>query len=214
MSDENGAGAAYLAALRQTTPQAAGAAPARATSPSETSTENIFPAGRPAPVAAEKRRSPRYRCQGSAHLREVSSSVATWATFTDISLHGCYVEAMATFRTGAKLSLTMEVNGFRVETGGEVRVVYPNLGMGISFTSMSAENQEQLRVLLQSLSRPSVILSPSATNYSAPPPSENLPPAPDPQVVLQALIKFFDERHILSREEFFRILKKSQNSGT
>jgi len=30
-------------------------------------------------------------------LREITSSVATWATFTDISLHGCYVEAMFTF---------------------------------------------------------------------------------------------------------------------
>jgi hypothetical protein len=65
--------------------------------------------------------------------------VLTWATFTDISLHGCYVEAMSTFRMGVKLGLTIEVSGFRVES--------------------------------------------------------------------------HDERHILSRDEFFRMLRKSQNSG-
>ncbi len=135
MSDEENAGAAYLAALKKSTPQAAGAAAARAP---------ILPSSGPnkwdgcsrrnaTSAADEKRKSPRYRCQGSARLREIASGVSTWATFTDISLHGCYVEAMATFRVGAKLGLTMEVNGFRVECNGEAKVVYPNLGMGICF---------------------------------------------------------------------------------
>ena len=66
---------------------------------------------------------------------------------------------MATFRMGAKLRLTIEVNGFRVECNGEVKVVYPNLGMGIAFTTMSDSDRERLRELLRSLSRPSVILA-------------------------------------------------------
>ncbi len=35
----------------------------------------------------------------------------------------------------------------------------------------------------------------------------------NPGAALQAVKNFFDERHILSREEFFRILRKSQSSG-
>lgn len=215
MSDENSAGAAYLAALKKSTPQAAGAAPARAPLPPlENRTTDSVPPGRENPVG-EKRRSPRYRCQGSAHLREISSGVATWATFTDISMHGCYVEAMSTFRVGAKLGLRLEVNGFRVESEAEVRVAYPNLGMGICFTTMSDPDRERLCELLRSLSRPSVILSPQTMpNLQAIPPRRPESPAvSNPAKALQAVTEFFEERHILSREEFFRILRRCQTSG-
>jgi hypothetical protein len=41
---------------------------------------------------AEKRPSPRYKYEGSAEVREEGCDVRTWATFTDVSLHGCEVE--------------------------------------------------------------------------------------------------------------------------
>jgi hypothetical protein len=214
MPDENNAGAAYLARLKQSTPQAAGAAPARAPAPSSERNPGTVPAVPANPAFAEKRRSPRYRCQGSAHLRETSTGVATWATFTDISLHGCYVEGMSSFCVGAQLALTIEVNGFRVESSGEVRVVYPNLGMGICFTAISEPDRERLRELLRSLSRPSVILGQRANVSAAPVPQPDAVSAiANPAAALKAVIKFFDERHILSREEFFRILRKSRSSG-
>ncbi len=132
-------------------------------------------------------------------------------------MHGCYVEAMSTFRVGAKLGLRLEVNGFRVESGGEVRVVYPNLGMGISFTTMADLDRERLCELLRSLSRPSVILSPQTAPYSQPMPPPSRAEAPtisNPAKALQAVTEFFEERHILSREEFLRILRRCQTSGT
>src|SRR5208282_928770 len=114
MADENDAGAAYLAALKQfTAPQAAGAASARALEvalSAETQRDGV-----PLPASPDKRRSPRYRCQGSANIREVNSGVATWTTFTDISLHGCYLEATATYGVGAVLGMKLEANGFRIE---------------------------------------------------------------------------------------------------
>ncbi|MFZ0770700.1 MAG: PilZ domain-containing protein [Candidatus Sulfotelmatobacter sp.] len=215
MPDENSAGAAYLAALKQSTPQAAGAAPARAPVPSsESRDEGAAPAGTANSALNEMRRSPRYRCQGSARLREIGSGAATWATFTDISLHGCYVEAMSTFRVGTGLDLTIEVNGYRVVSQGEVRVAYPNLGMGICFTTISVQDRERLRELLRSLSRPSVILSSrAAANAAAAPPADLLSSIANPGVALQAIVKFFDDRHMLSQEEFLRILRKSQSSG-
>jgi len=113
MSDEKTAGASYLAALKQIS-AATGAAPARAPDPA---------AGEEASSRLkEKRRSPRYRCQGSANLREARSGVATWATFTDVSMHGCYVEAMAGFPVGSELRMIIEVNGYRVECSGNVEV--------------------------------------------------------------------------------------------
>ena len=206
-------GAAYLTSLRRSiAPQATGAAAAPAVEAPPTS-ENFgeIPGGRPVPGTLEKRRSPRYRCQGSAHLRELASGTATWATITDISLHGSYVEATASYRVGNSLALIIEANGFRVETTAEVRVVYPNLGMGISFTQISGENRERLRELLRSLSRPSVIMGP---RVSPPAPAAlapaALPPLPNPVAALQAINAFFGDRHILGRDEFLRILRKSQ----
>jgi hypothetical protein len=204
MSDEANAGAAYLAALKQSKPQAAATAAAPARTSSSGTNSNY----------AEKRKSPRYRCQGSARLRQLGGGISTWATFTDISLNGCYVEAMSTFRAGTKLALIMEVNGFRFETHGEIRAVYPNLGMGICFTAMSEPNREQLQELLRSLSRPSVILGarPAVDAAVIPDPDKNSAIA-NPAAALQAVTAYFDERLILSREEFFRILRKSQASG-
>jgi hypothetical protein len=212
MSDEPEAGAAYLAALRQsTTPQAAGAAAARAAEvPGFARASGAIPPARNSSIV-EKRRSPRYRCQGSAHLRQVDSDVATWATFTDISLHGCYVEATATYPVGVVLNLKLEADGFRIEATGEVRVVYPNLGMGISFRKIAEEDRERLRELVRSASRPSVILkSQMAPHAPSGSPASTLPPVANPGAVLQAMMKFFEDRHMMGREEFLRILRKSQ----
>jgi PilZ domain-containing protein len=210
MADEPDAGAAYLAALKQSTgPQAGAAAAAGAPQgprPAGTRSGGLISQG-----SADKRKSPRYRCQGSAHIREIATGVAIWATFTDISLHGCYVEATTTYPIGVMLALKLEANGFRVETAGEVRVAYPSLGMGISFSKMSDEDRERLRELVRSISRPSVILGgrvamrPPATS-----PAETLPALADPTATLQAMSNFFEDRHMMGREEFLRILRKSQ----
>ena len=212
-SDENDAGAAYLAALkRPTAGPATGAATERASdsAPPETHAGSGISVGRTGPVA-EKRKSPRYRCQGSAHLRESGSGAAMWATFTDISLHGCYVEAAAGYPVGSAVVLTIEVNNFRVEATGEVRVSYPGLGMGISFTKISDEDRERLRALVRSLSQPSVILG--ARTVQRPPSNPQTTAVPglaNPGAALQAITRFFEDRHVLGREEFLRILRKSQ----
>lgn len=214
MSDDKEAGAAYLASLKHpTTTHAAGAAPARAleiVQPAEMRTGVTGPAGGTNHAGAEKRRSPRYKCQGSVRVQEAGTSVATWATCTDISMSGCYVEATSSYRAGATLNLKLEANGFRIEASGEVRVAYPQLGMGISFTRMSEEDREQLRGLLRTISSPSVILgSRPSLRASGALPAEVLPAVTDPAAVLQALWNFFEDRHLMGREEFLRILRKS-----
>lgn len=202
MSHETSSGASYLFALKQSGARAGAAA----TAPNpEHATQNQ--------PAAERRRSPRHRCQGSAHLREISSAAATWATFTDISLHGCYVEATSTYQLGTSLALTIEINNFRVETAGAVRVAYPNLGMGIVFTEISGENRARLRELLHSLSRPAIVGPGTPPQNASVLPMEVMPPITNARAAIQAMIGFFDGRQLLTREEFLRILRKSQSTG-
>ncbi len=199
--DDIGDGASYLNALKRAdSPQTTGTAPARAIN-SKPSAKN---------QGSERRRSPRYRCQGSAHLNNLENGISTWATFTDISLHGCYVETASTYRIGTAIVLKIDVNGFRVETRGDVRVAYPNLGMGIFFTTMSEEDRERLRELLKSLSQPSVILSGGAPPRDTASRAESLATVNHPLAVVKAIMDFFEGRQMLSQQEFFRILRKNQ----
>jgi PilZ domain len=213
MADEPDAGAAYLAALKQSTGPPTGpqtGAAAAASAPDLPRSAGTRTGGLLSQATADKRKSPRYRCQGSAHIREIATGVAIWATFTDISLHGCYVEATTTYPIGVVLALKLEANGFRVEATGEVRVAYPSLGMGISFSKMSDEDRERLRELVRSISRPSVILGGrAAMRAPAPAPAETLPGMTNPTATLQAMSNFFEDRHMMGREEFLRILRKN-----
>jgi hypothetical protein len=92
--------------------------------------------------------------------------------------------------------------------------------MGIFFTTMSDEDRERLRELLRSVSRPSVIPGnggpsriPSVVRSVASAPAAN-PTISNPRAALQALVDFFEDRQMLSREEFRRILRKSQGPET
>jgi hypothetical protein len=165
------------------------------------------------PPGAEKRRSPRYKCEGKTELREQGCEVRTWAAFTDISMHGCYVEAQATYPAGTVLEMKLEANGFKVETKGNVRVTYPYLGMGIAFVDMSEENRAHLRQLVDSISQPSVIMGPGiASTLPATGPLGAVPVIADPQAAIRLLVEFFDSRQMLTREDFLRVLRTSQSS--
>ncbi|MGA7908762.1 MAG: PilZ domain-containing protein [Candidatus Sulfotelmatobacter sp.] len=162
-------------------------------------------------TGAEKRRSPRYKCEGSAEMRQDGVDLRTWATFTDLSLHGCYVEATATYPVGTLLHVKLEANGLKVQAKGHVRVTYPYLGMGIAFSEVSEDDRSQLRDLLRSISRPSVILGSRASSVEAVlQRSEFLPPVTNPAATIKAMVQFFDQRQLLTRDEFSRLLRKSQ----
>jgi hypothetical protein len=216
MAEEIDEGVAYLRALKQTSSPYSSSAAAPAST--ARTAEKASALGPPAADSSgqfkgsEKRRSPRYHCEGSVQIREEGCDVHTWASFTDISLNGCYVEAQATYPVGAILHLKLDANGERVETKGSVRVSYPYLGMGIAFLEMSDENRLRLRALLATVARPFLAMGPGiASSLPAIAPLEALPPIADPVAALKALTKFFESRQMLMREDFVRVVRKSQD---
>ncbi len=220
MAEELDEGVAYLRALKQTSgPPSAGTAAAPAKNAIGTPASNLAsnlatPDSANQVKGSEKRRSPRYKCEGSVQIREQGCDVHTWATFTDISLHGCYVEAQATYPVGAILHLKMDANGERVEAKASVRVSYPYLGMGIAFTELSDENRLRLRALLATVSKPFLTMGPGiASSIASVAPLEALPPIADPVGALKALMAFFETRQMLMREDFVRVVRKSQDTG-
>ena len=215
MPQEINNGIEYLKALKQfSSPQ-----PSNPSAP-ESATNQPGPAVSSTQIGerfegTDKRRSPRYKCEGSAQIRKDGCDVHTWATFTDISLHGCYVEAQAIYPVGTLLHMKLECNGVRVETKGTVRVSYPYLGMGIAFADMTEAARAQLKELLGTISRPSVIVGPGiASALPTSGPLDKIPPITDPAAAVQALIEFFASRHMLTREEFLAVLSKSQAAAS
>ena len=162
-----------------------------------------------------KRRGPRYKCEGSVEIREEGCDVRTWATFTDISLNGCYVEAQATYPVGTILNIKLDANGIRVETRGNVRVNYPYLGMGIAFVAMTDENVQHLRQMLGIISQGPSIPGPRIPSNLSPGSSLGaMPEIIDPAAAIREVIDFFESRQILMQEDFLRLLRKSQTGKT
>lgn len=209
MSEENREGVAYLLALKQSS-QADVASP---------------PVGNPDPDAPElhgeqfhganKRQARRYKCEGSVEMRTEGCDVRTWATFTDISLYGCYIEAQATFPAGTVLNLKLEANGIRVETRGNVRINYPYLGMGVAFVGMTGENVGCLRRILASASRGCVVEGiDMGTTVAGAEAASGTPVIAEAAVVIRELMEFFEERQTLGREDFVRILHGGQSASS
>ncbi len=215
MAEETNEGVAYLKALKQSVVPAAATAAAPAREPvSDEDPHSTAPVADSAEQfqGEEKRRSRRFRCEGSAELRAEDCDVRTWATFKDVSLHGCYVEAQATYPVGTALQMKLEANGFRVESKGEVRVNYPYLGMGIAFAGMSEENRAQLKGLLSTISRPTVVMGPRvASSLPAGGATAAVPLITDPSAAVRALTEFFENRQMLMRDDFLKILRSSQD---
>jgi hypothetical protein len=164
----------------------------------------------------DKRKSPRYKCKGSVRVQAGGNAAASWATLADISMSGCYIEATSPYRVGTVLGLELEANGFKVEAGGQVRVAYPGLGMGIVFTRISEEDRRRLRELVHSISpvsgsgaalnrRPRV-----AEQLALPQPSSDLSAVANPGAALKAIFHFFEDRNAMGREEFLNILRKNR----
>jgi hypothetical protein len=169
----------------------------------------------PSPAASadgkqERRINPRYKCEGSAEFRTEGSDVRTWGTFTDLSLGGCYVEMKATFPVGALVDLTLDLNDVRVQVKGEVRMSYPFLGIGIAFRDISPENQLHLKQMIRSICPATSAVPPH--EVETPAKHSSLPIIVNPAAALQALADYFEMHAVLSKEEFFRVLRISQGS--
>jgi len=151
----------------------------------------------------EKRKHPRFKCEGNLELKTDGSTIRTWATFTDISTAGCYIEMMTTFPVDTKMELQLGMNGFLVKGTAIVRATYPFLGMGIEFTSLSQNAREQLDAMIASL---------TARRLSVPVATKKitLPPIAEPMAVVNALEQHFNTKPSLSAEEFVRIITASQ----
>ena len=157
----------------------------------------------------EKRRYPRFKCEGNMELKTEGSTIRTWATFTDLSETGCYVEMMTTFPVGTEMDLQLGMNGFLVDGRAIVRATYPFLGMGIEFTNLSPNAQEQLNSMVASLNRFIARRIEDEAKKTI-----VLPPITEPNAIIEALAKYFESKSSLSAGDFINLVTDSQQRST
>lgn len=77
---------------------------------------------------------------------------------TDLSLGGCYLEMSSPFPVRTLIVLSMRVGRLHVQAEGVVRVMHPELGMGVEFTQKTLEQREHVENFIKALMRSEGVL--------------------------------------------------------
>lgn len=163
----------------------------------------------PSTAFKERRRTPRYRCSGSAEFRAEGTTIPIWGTLTDVGLHGCYVEMSTTFPVGTSVILVLKSMGIRMQTSGIVRATYPSLGMGVAFADIQPDQLLQLKQLLSALSgRTPIVTADPDRDIDR---KDGLAAA-DAKLLVDGIALFFQTSTLLSRDDFYKIAKRVRRS--
>ncbi len=104
-------------------------------------------------MADEKRRALRYSLIASVEIIELHTDTHFQAQTSDVSLVGCYLDMLnpLPLATSVKLTITHEEATFTAL--GTVAHSEPNMGMGIGFKEVEAEQLKVLQKWIENLSR-------------------------------------------------------------
>ena len=91
----------------------------------------------------ERRRYPRLKAKIPVEIRCGSSAAMRTAT-DEVSVCGCYVETIFTMDVGTRLALLFSCGDVQISTNAVVATKYPQVGNGIDFIDMNAEDRLKL----------------------------------------------------------------------
>ncbi|HUO61694.1 MAG TPA: PilZ domain-containing protein [Candidatus Acidoferrales bacterium] len=103
------------------------------------------------PTPCDRRRNVRIPCNGSAEFCQTGNSYRMWATATDLSGGGCYLQTVSTLSVDTQLELKISIDHTDVNCAAVVRTSHPNIGMGLQFQELDIENQQKLHLILETL---------------------------------------------------------------
>ena len=97
------------------------------------------------------RKHTRYRCTGGAELRRSEGMPAIFASLSDISLEGCYVETVSTVPTGSEVVFMLRLSDTVIRGRALVKASNHAVGMGLEFMHLASEDQQKLEFLVGTL---------------------------------------------------------------
>jgi CheY-like chemotaxis protein len=92
---------------------------------------------------------------------------------TDLSVGCCYLEMAAPFPMNTRVILTMRIAKLESRVEGVVRVMHPEIGMGVEFTRTTHQQRKQLETFIHTLRdsngvQPELVVEPEGLNDAEP----------------------------------------------
>jgi CheY-like chemotaxis protein len=131
---------------------------------------------------------------------------------TDLSLGGCYIETESPFPERSGIILTLKAEDMEVYAEGMVRVMHPEFGMGIEFSSRTAEQRHQVQQFIEFLTSrpgtlPELLITPRALTSRDGVANDKGGELDDP------LLELLRNHESLSQEAFLQELRNQRNSA-
>ena len=129
---------------------------------------------------------------------------------TDLSLGGCYLETPSPFPVRARIDLSMRVGDLQVQASGLVKVMHPDVGMGVVFNQNTAEQHKQVENFIQALMNsngvaPELYVEPDGLEPAGSPATDLSRDIEDP------LLELFEYKSDLPTAQFLEELRKQRN---
>lgn len=130
---------------------------------------------------------------------------------TDLSLGGCYLEVSSPFPARTRIVLSMKAAGLELRVEGVVRVMHPEIGMGVEFTQSTSEQRSQVEKFIHSLMNagnvhPELLVEPEGLESSRSEPPAHVGDVEDP------LLELFRSKASLPPEVFLNELRKQRST--
>lgn len=100
----------------------------------------------------ERRRAPRYQLKADAEVTELHSGTRLQAKTGDLSLGGCFLDMLNPSPEGTLIRIRISHANNTFTALGKVVFLFPNMGMGVVFTSVEANQSEVLQEWFSELS--------------------------------------------------------------
>jgi hypothetical protein len=155
----------------------------------------------PAPNPAERRTEPRTPLIAEADVADIASGVKLSARVSDLSLSGCYLDALTPLPEGSDVHLRIDFNNERLALRAKIRFSHAGLGMGVQFNSLSGEQMQTLHNWL-------VLIGAKLPARVATAPVRTAPAGKNPRKVLQDLISTLKHKGVLNEGEAAKLLSE------
>jgi c-di-GMP-binding flagellar brake protein YcgR len=133
---------------------------------------------------------------------------------TDLSPGGCYLEIVAPFPVRTRVILSMRFADLELAVEGVVRVMHPEIGMGVEFTQTSAQQREHLEKFILALtssknSVPELTVEPEGLETEG-----SMAQSSDPEEIEDPLLDLFRKKAGETPESFRAELRKQRGAGS
>jgi DNA-binding response OmpR family regulator len=133
---------------------------------------------------------------------------------TDLSLGGCYLEISSPFPPGTRIVLSMRAGGHELRVEGVIRVMHPEVGMGVEFTQGTPEQHHQVEKFIKTLMDagnllPELLVEPEGLEGNLSVVPENGRPASE---IEDPLLELFHRKASLPAEQFLNELRKQRST--